>query len=56
MDGFFLNHPLMLEMSIVYLLNSIVGGRLNQPRLEINDGDHFYSKYISTFLRCPHQY
>ena len=28
----------------------IVGGRLNQTRLEINDRDHFFSKYISTFL------
>ena len=28
----------------------IVGGRLNQTRLEINDVDHFFSKYISTFL------
>jgi len=29
--------------------SNIVGGRFNQTRLEINDGDHFFSKYISTF-------
>ena len=28
----------------------IVGGKLNQTRLDINYGDHFFSKYISTFL------
>ena len=49
-----------IVLRLVYWLhcakNFIVGGRLNQTRLEINDGDHFSSKYISTLLWCPHQY
>ena len=28
----------------------------NQTRLEINDGDHCFSKFISTFIWCPHYY